>query len=347
MSKSEPTNWEDIDTAKVVAFVSSRINRVCNLKSPIIVHSGAVDAVAKLGREMGKQPGKDEDSRLLLNFASLDAAEILDPAREVIAFLSLNVDRYTGRTDLLQFFPAGTKSLPPMPKPENFIADITRPLIHLPLFQRHYVLFRGMVLGGRLLLEPIDKTGSFALAAMHPTRPQHSATFAAICVTFEALANCMNSFGTWLPVASALNKRVAMDPLFLDSLTYLMNLALLHYGLTVAKYMSFSAAPDDEFFDMADMVINGAFTMDPGSWIKYQKALYGKDEDKQSPAAKLRETALDVLPRLTIASRGEPEVMRSQIHTALLLTSVVLGEKARFGQENRQILFCTSTYRPK
>lgn len=309
-------SWEDLlDFAKLVDFISTGIN---SLKPAAVEH----EAEAKIA------PNLAAYVRLVWALRTTDGKLAMLPAVQALlsSFLS-PPQEFAGR--LADFCEGGV--VPSSDPPPNWIDDFIGPRVLLPLYRRHYLFFRSLVLSCWVFFVDFERKNPNVLQEGFDglDRVQRHNLVTVILSAQDALQ---------IPAYSAsmndtILMRISSDVAFLDSLAVVGQFAVFHY-------IPFYQTEDDDYdflecgeklFSHVVNIICNSVALNPSFWIKFQKEFYrGESKQRTSPVFKLRRIALDFFAKLEYGKlmRTQNANVKTYLHRLIVALSVLLGEQA-------------------
>lgn len=133
ISTANTATWEDLDVRRLFTWLSATFSAV----------RGLVDRSAKESLPRAWPLHR----RRLGPFLQTSLSEMLQPLNHVIIFFAVRTEIAYKQAlpHLRRFFPAGTEP-PVVPLPEDLVKKIIGPQVILPLFRKHYIFFRVLIL---------------------------------------------------------------------------------------------------------------------------------------------------------------------------------------------------------
>lgn len=243
---------------------------------------------------------------------------------------ALFYDDTTLPRDLANFFPDGT--VPPLPLPPNYAKDFTGPRVLMPIFRRHYHMFRVVILAGA-------RAASMFLRDYNFDDPK---ILNDISIYLPLFGTILTIPAYWAIGNECINARLAPDIVLLEGALEVIRLALT---FATARGKPTMGPPNSTY---ARVEASGVMTtllgavpmiletgaLNPSPWMRSHKQRFatGSEPPNASPCFVLRRLILDILDssKPILAESERPADMSTRFRQTLgklaILLSIVQGE---------------------
>lgn len=313
------TSWTDLDTVAIVKFLSDKIDVAranIDRNDPTKGAGASADLAATESEVLLSQYTR---MLLLQQPQTRDAPHYVHIVLMALALGPAEVFRTNiiGHS-IARFYPRG--QLPSSPMPREFREGFVPDKVLLPLFRRHYIFFRSMILTAALLVGKVP--------------PEADLLGGDKADSFIKVVSCLLAIpGLWSMVGEAINLRTSTDPLLLASLTDLVLFVLDFRRGRISAGVPTKADVQENLikpFIGACQIFLYAGSINPGPWTRYQKELYENTDD--SPVKQLQRVAIAHLAEADlskqIARHDDETQFRNRLRRIVMMMSVLLGEQA-------------------